>query len=165
MEFSAGGSPPRMRGKVLLSPFAPVSHGITPAYAGKRFIIHICFLAVKDHPRVCGEKRFTDYGRKTKPGSPPRMRGKVNNVRFRQAHPRITPAYAGKRSRRNRVQAGTKDHPRVCGEKLGFPDRLAAFQGSPPRMRGKAPRYPRYHSTDGITPAYAGKSATLSQIP
>ena len=51
--------------------------------------------------------------------------------------PRITPAYAGKSAAFAASSISCKDHPRVCGEKIGqyFIDRRQ--QGSPPRMRGK----------------------------
>ena len=52
----ARGSPPRMRGKVLLVVVVVVGFGITPAYAGKRSGIQTLQLQVWDHPRVCGEK-------------------------------------------------------------------------------------------------------------
>ena len=45
-----------MRGKVKgkRSPFS--IFGITPAYAGKRFLLKESFDLWKDHPRLCGEK-------------------------------------------------------------------------------------------------------------
>ena len=50
------GSPPRMRGKVSLSPLRCVRGWITPAYAGKSSLgLSWCYV-YRDHPRVCGEK-------------------------------------------------------------------------------------------------------------
>ena len=91
------GSPPRMRGKVCFLGCISVLTGITPAYAGKSYLIGTGLSDTKDHPRVCGEKTVLDLSRLVEQGSPPRMRGKVDNVRRGQAHPGITPAYAGKR--------------------------------------------------------------------
>ena len=51
----------------------------------------------RDHPRVCGEKNAILSGRKTEPGSPPRMRGKDSIMDGLQGVHGITPAYAGKR--------------------------------------------------------------------
>ena len=81
------------------------------------------------------------------------VRGVVQNVLFG-----ITPAYAGKSTSRAFVPAGTKDHPRICGEKNrriieGKPDR-----GSPPHMRGKEDSVYVGPRPFRITPAYAGKS-------
>ena len=51
-----GGSPPRMRGKVICGHHLAHNPGITPAYAGKSpppaRMPGLC----RDHPRVCGEK-------------------------------------------------------------------------------------------------------------
>ena len=92
--------------------------GITPAYAGKSYRLLKVFVS--------------------KPGSPPRMRGKVlfcplSCFQF-------------------------KDHPRVCGEKISGTTLITTQQGSPPRMRGKAPSLRERLHWHRITPAYAGKS-------
>ena len=50
------GSPPPMRGKVLLPRRAGLVIGITPAYAGKRYAFRLSFFVKRDHPRLCGEK-------------------------------------------------------------------------------------------------------------
>ena len=52
----ARGSPPRMRGKDSLYNPGTAWNGITPAYAGKSHIGGDGHVAVRDHPRVCGEK-------------------------------------------------------------------------------------------------------------
>ena len=70
------GSPPPMRGKVILQT-APVCHlGITPAYAGKSGGGRCTSIAYQDHPRLCGEKCFFLLSRSILRGSPPPMRGK-----------------------------------------------------------------------------------------
>ena len=92
-------------------------------------------------------------------GLPPHVRGKVHDEPCNSSSSRITPAYAGKRTRPRRWVRPPRDHPRVCGEKLfemgGNPDAW----GSPPRMRGKDVRQELQHSGRGIIPAYAGKSS------
>ena len=50
------GSPPRRRGKVVGKEILPRRVGITPAWAGKRPGGIPSSMAVKDHPRVGGEK-------------------------------------------------------------------------------------------------------------
>ena len=112
------GSPPHVRGKAPFGGFAKVPGGITPAYAGKRRPSMLGCAAAWDHPRVCGEKGFKHDGHMVFQGSPPRMRGKVqegDNVEYAKG---ITPAYAGKSHREQRA--------------------TARGEGSPPRMRGKA---------------------------
>ena len=91
------GSPPPMRGKVLLLQYHVFSPGITPAYAGKRLRMPLESILTQDHPRLCGEKGVH------RDSSTSRLR--------------ITPAYAGKRDRTEAVPSVCKDHPRLCGEK------------------------------------------------
>ena len=75
------GSPPRMRGKVVLCPDVLLSLGITPAYAGKRPCIGSVISGPRDHPRVCGEKHPAFSFVHSFRGSPPRMRGKGKGVK------------------------------------------------------------------------------------
>ena len=92
------GSPPPMRGKVPLVTSIAIVMGITPAYAGKSANSEPITLDVEDHPRLCGEKTGTLKPNSLIEGSPPPMRGKVQN-RFRSlCSVGITPAYAGKRA-------------------------------------------------------------------
>ena len=70
------GSPPRMRGKGLFFISSHRFFGITPAYAGKRVTSHFSNRSATDHPRVCGEKGRDRQKRRSRTGSPPRMRGK-----------------------------------------------------------------------------------------
>ena len=172
------GSPPRMRGKDFHVGDGLRFAGITPAYAGKRGGFHRQLSRVKDHPRVCGEKRLSDEAEPCKRGSPPRMRGKARTLGFSIVCLRITPAYAGKslirkptktlKARITPAYAGkscirvasigrSRDHPRVCGEKSLFFIASVELKGSPPRMRGKESNARRKGQAHGITPAYAGK--------
>ena len=151
------GSPPRVRGKVPVDQCNNAATGITPAYAGKRALCFRTLSHMRDHPRVCGEKRSGKWPRHRWQGSPPRMRGKAPLFQLWLLPLRITPAYAGKRRKVHIRRGQTEDHPRVCGEKRYSWEKSTCKIGSPPRMRGKG--YPcRYLQRDvGITPAYAGK--------
>ena len=146
-----------MRGKEGLVRRRGHRVGITPAHAGKRNGQSPTMLLRRDHPRVCGEKNAILSGRKTEPGSPPRMRGKAAKCSSTCPALGITPAYAGKRKASGRHQHCGEDHPRVCGEKKRTVADNVAPQGSPPRMRGKASLAQIEECNDGITPAYAGK--------
>ena len=95
-------------------------------------------------------------------GSPPRMRGKASALDVLPLPCGITPAYAGKSSEDTRRSGTNGDHPRVCGEKSFENGVKGYFEGSPPRMRGKAVDCPFSLPLVGITPAYAGKSRRLS---
>ena len=89
------------------------------------------------------------------------MRGKAGPNSAHNMASGITPAYAGKSPARGLVAAAVWDHPRVCGEKMAAYKQHPCIQGSPPRMRGKAPKPDRTDYCAGITPAYAGKRRKL----
>ena len=91
------------------------------------------------------------------------MRGKaVSNSRLK--HPdRITPAYAGKRKRRERPRWVASDHPRACGEKLDVRVAVKVLWGSPPHVRGKGCVLAGRVGAQGITPAHAGKRVFFSR--
>ena len=57
----------------------------------------------------------------------------------------------------------SKDHPRLCGEKMLYFFQCPFDQGSPPPMRGKADAVRSVTPDTGITPAYAGKR--LAYVP
>ena len=117
-----------------------------------------CPLVGRDHPRVCGEKCRQGGTSIACNGSPPRMRGKGINQRDSRVAMRITPAYAGKRLLRQLRHITSRDHPRVCGEKVGPVGCVSGWLGSPPRMRGKVWHGVALADGHRITPAYAGKS-------
>ena len=152
------GSPPPMRGKVhVLACFFPLCR-ITPAYAGKREEAKNSLRVEQDHPRLCGEKCGKAVGVHQGVGSPPPMRGKVFFFDSQHLRIRITPAYAGKSSRRFFARSMYQDHPRLCGEKISNRSDLVSVIGSPPPMRGKESLSKGQRDHFGITPAYAGKS-------
>ena len=127
-----------MRGKAKTTDESLQEDGITPAYAGKRPFAVNKAPAGWDHPRLCGEKHFFNFGLCRDVG--------------------ITPAYAGKSVRGRRVRYGRRDHPRLCGEKDTVLDVTVFMPGSPPPMRGKAVYMCYVQLSLWITPAYAGKS-------
>ena len=79
MMFSSMGSPPPMRGNVFISSAADAAAGITPAYAGKSPGFCLDSPPLKDHPRLCGEKFPGRALTVSTIGSPPPLRGKVEN--------------------------------------------------------------------------------------
>ncbi len=74
---------------------------------------------------------------------------------------RITPAYAGRSDLRLRVHSQDEDHPRVRGEKERQIRISSEGLGSPPRTRGEAGAINAIVEKVRITPAYAGRSASL----
>ena len=92
-----------MRGKVTNNAVCWQLFRITPAYAGKSGGNVMSQMAYTDHPRLCGEKLESDAILGENAGSPPPMRGKALVLTWDSFLSGITPAYAGKRDRR---QAG-----------------------------------------------------------
>ena len=107
-----------MRGKVETTSQEWGLFGITPAYAGKREARGNGWCRTRDHPRVCGEKQFSNGVEFRDSGSPPRMRGKDFYRTYKVGDTGITPAYAGKSRGMQISTPFFKDHPRVCGEKM-----------------------------------------------
>ena len=137
-----GGSPPRMRGKPERSECLLLESRITPADAGKTFGDRFLRNLTKDHPRGCGENRPFRRNAVKVFGSPPRMRGKRQNLTSLLYYRRITPADAGK----------------TCCFATANPYHI----GSPPRMRGKRKRIKKDAIANRITPADAGKTLKRS---
>ena len=76
----------------------------------------------------------------------------------------ITPACAGKSSRKDAGCIRSRDHPRMCGEKVAQEILQNCNEGSPPHVRGKD-ALPRSKSASvGITPACAGKRDLIANI-
>ena len=151
------GSPPRVRGKAAANPVHSAFDRITPACAGKSGGRNPSFRGIKDHPRVCGEKFHRSKTSSRVMGSPPRVRGKVEQISICFSIPRITPACAGKSIRISGKLLLLQDHPRVCGEKRIVQFRFGSMPGSPPRVRGKVSDGNDVPECGRITPACAGK--------
>ena len=151
------GSPPRVRGKVILYIVSDGADRITPACAGKSAAASMCLKPSEDHPRVCGEKKPIWKNCSASSGSPPRVRGKERRLDGLVLDRGITPACAGKRILRTQRKDLHKDHPRVCGEKKTPCSTTTTISGSPPRVRGKALPVNVPPDLSRITPACAGK--------
>ena len=155
---TVAGSPPRMRGKHFSDFFTLYYSGITPAGAGKTFILPRQATRHRDHPRRCGENPrcggFLAYCL----GSPPQVRGKLASRLLAPACVRITPAGAGKTALTTSASAGAWDHPRRCGENTGLSATKATKAGSPPQVRGKLFNLLSIIRKNRITPAGAGKT-------
>jgi len=97
-----GGSPPRVWGKLGISPISHVRIAITPTCVGKTYVAGMLAVLV--------------------PGSPPRVWGKLIFSSSSAARPRITPTCVGKTSLANFLLSASQDHPHVCGENYGLSD-------------------------------------------
>ena len=156
------GSPPRRQGKANWHCVRRPALRITPAHAGKRTRSWRAYGCPWDHPRVGGEKSTFLNSMSFPPGSPPRRRGKVNKRKDVIFLWRITPAWAGKSTGGTDAGESAWDHPRVGGEKLLVLLSVGWWLGSPPRGRGKDTRLRCPWLLAGITPAWAGKSFSIT---
>ena len=165
MKRSGRGSPPRVRGKRSFRQWRRSSRRITPARAGKTTAAPFQTRAASDHPRACGENGSGNGIQWVTCGSPPRVRGKLDEHPDGLLLSRITPARAGKtctgpaNTRRNR------DHPRACGENDSFAAATSSDSGSPPRVRGKPLSHTLMFFCLRITPARAGKTLRTMSFP
>ena len=133
------GSPPHVRGKLILL-FAKFRLlGITPACAGKTEGYQWTDPDGRDHPRMCGENgtNAAEVGRFE--GSPPHVRGKRICAGVLTQKLRITPACAGKTGISLEPITFNRDHPRMCGENTKTISLDINLLGSPPHVRGKLP--------------------------
>ena len=73
-----------------------INAGITPAHAGRIFILMKYILVIQDHPRACG-KNFESAAYVARyVGSPPRMREEFCCSISKVSSGGITPAHAGR---------------------------------------------------------------------
>ena len=152
------GSPPQVRGKRNISASGYGFRRITPAGAGKTTYSANYQCASKDHPRRCGENVVAFSTTPLMVGSPPQVRGKLVSVLIMIVLTRITPAGAGKTALAVADGVPAKDHPRRCGENLGYVTTGGFLRGSPPQVRGKLLQFIGSCRKARITPAGAGKT-------
>ena len=95
------GSPPRSRGRPAQRRQELALVGITPAFAGKATTRGNRSGAPRDHPRVRGEGSISPSAVARLVGSPPRSRGRQLLDPAPEIIDGITPAFAGKASRRS----------------------------------------------------------------
>lgn len=106
-----------------------------------------------------GEKAFDQACTGVVEGSPPRGRGKVGLDGSLSEAVGITPAQAGKSKLALCTPSCPTDHPCAGGEKNKELEGVWLPMGSPPRGRGKEGIVLARGPAEGITPAWAGKSA------
>jgi len=159
------GSPPRLRGAPIIGRVGIDQTGITPAPAGSTEGMGCIALAVRDHPRACGEHQMNASVLWPITGSPPRLRGARCLTAQKRQWSGITPAPAGSTPHLSPALPRGRDHPRACGEHTISPPRTGQNRGSPPRLRGAPPPALPYLVYYGITPAPAGSTSLSLACP
>ena len=159
----AGGSSPRMRGKLVPNRDAFPARRIIPAHAGQTEDRRPDARRIANHPRACGANQMLRKAAKWGYGSSPRMRGKLHRSHLRTDVPRIIPAHAGQTRSPNARRVPFPDHPRACGANKVKTDITDADQGSSPRMRGKRRRRQGRRPRIRIIPAHAGQTTSSAE--
>ena len=145
-----------MRGPPIVQPAGAGGCGITPACAGTTIMWFTKNVSDKDHPRLCGDHRASALILSCHPGSPPPVRGPLQQVLLIAFILRITPACAGT-TRLDALRLHLKwDHPRLCGDHHRKRKLVDPLQGSPPPVRGPHNLSLVGGEQVGIPPACAG---------
>ena len=131
---------------------------IIPADAGSTTIISGPATYSRDHPRGCGEHKFSLIHSALPFGSSPRMRGAPSLQSLTAPSIGIIPADAGSTISCIVLCIWLKDHPRGCGEHVALSARVIHWQGSSPRMRGAPVSACMRVTFTGIIPADAGST-------
>ena len=93
------------------------------------------------------------------------MRGKDYECKGNLFCRGITPARAGKSPQLCKSRSCDRDHPRACGEKASGSVQSSRYQGSPPRVRGKATSTTTSPGNWGSPPRVRGKDPAKSPCP
>ena len=152
------GSSPLTRGKPHQRRCPCQRARLIPAHAGKTGYLTRWTRQFAAHPRSRGENSDPDGRLSINTGSSPLTRGKLSQVRGRQAHQRLIPAHAGKTRRRWRRTRAAPAHPRSRGENPSNAAPGDLICGSSPLTRGKPRATRQCHCLVGLIPAHAGKT-------
>ena len=131
---------------------------ITPACAGKTARVQALAATFEDHPRLRGKDLLQSDSRISLLGSPPLARERPWSGCHWDNPARITPACAGKTPDPATPILWGRDHPRLRGKDVPFLSSWLSSVGSPPLARERLAVSHLTPSTDGITPACAGKT-------
>ena len=152
------GSSPHVRGAPGHQRRAGIADGIIPACAGSTSCGCSGYIALRDHPRMCGEHEVEEPVAGVLKGSSPHVRGARSWCRTSDVRRGIIPACAGSTRSPQSYPPRKRDHPRMCGEHDHFLFTFSRFLGSSPHVRG-APRRPRgLPCLRRIIPACAGST-------
>ena len=162
---SAGGRPPRVRGRREVGLGRDVDEGKTPAGAGTTATAGRRDPTAGEDPRGCGDDTTYEGETLDMVGRPPRVRGRPRRDDVAERGHRKTPAGAGTTGRSSRSTPGRREDPRGCGDDLLMASHVARSSGRPPRVRGRPRSGLLGHPGQRKTPAGAGTTwrATTSQ--
>ena len=119
-QIARNGSPPRVRGRLPSCTPAHTVCRFTPACAGQTRQATRSCRHPSVHPRVCGADRLPTRKKIIVYGSPPRVRGRLNEQSLHSGSIRFTPACAGQTDETGTLLLHQTVHPRVCGADGGY---------------------------------------------
>ena len=160
---STRGSSPRMRGTLYEPESSSHINGIIPAHAGNTGLLHYLSFPIGDHPRACGEHRYSCSLVLSAKGSSPRMRGTPHGAHGERLQLGIIPAHAGNTCSRVADWRWKRNHPRACGEHTEYEILAILLRGSSPRMRGTPHQQLAVRYRVRIIPAHAGNTDRISE--
>ena len=132
--------------------------GIIPACAGSTSRLHLPVATAGDHPRMCGEHVGVRPAASHVWGSSPHVRGALKAAPDTLIAVGIIPACAGSTLHAAPALPCSRDHPRMCGEHLGFGGVRVLVLGSSPHVRGARSLFSGQFRARGIIPACAGST-------
>ena len=138
------GSSPLTRGKPFIRDDADLESRLIPAHAGKTGLVLNVHVSPPAHPRSRGENPNPS----------------LTHKRAR----RLIPAHAGKTCSWSPQPGAYKAHPRSRGENLSLMNTLDRARGSSPLTRGKLETPVEDKTNDGLIPAHAGKTPSLTSL-
>ena len=157
------GSSPHVRGTPRAFEQACAVVGIIPACAGNTNHCKARLGYSGDHPRMCGEHVWCMAWLAWCGGSSPHVRGTPVHVQSRALLHGIIPACAGNTDAAAVRWSALRDHPRMCGEHIGFMIAGVIAMGSSPHVRGTRHDTHDLRDASGIIPACAGNTVLNSR--
>ena len=107
---------------------------------------------------MCGEHVSSSPQRRMPSGSSPHVRGARKDSPLRRCHSGIIPACAGSTLTLAVSRSRARDHPRMCGEHIGYDSLDPGSMGSSPHVRGALTVWDKPEYIGGIIPACAGST-------
>ena len=154
------GSSSHTRGTRLLAHQRRKVGRFIPAYAGNAWARPSPWTPSTVHPRMRGGRTpFLPYSSPSS-GSSPHARGTLPIDGAVHPDKRFIPACAGNAKGLPRASCPRSVHPRMCGERVNGPNKLARIPGSSPHVRGTLSRLPEETDEGRFIPACAGNASS-----
>ena len=139
--------------------------GSIPACAGEPVTDPSEPYTLKVYPRVCGGTSIQKAAGCWRAGLSPRVRGNLQQCRFKSPSMRSIPACAGEPSSAEAKHQLQPVYPRVCGGTIASRRPYPVLRGLSPRVRGNRLHWVPSRYRKGSIPACAGEPSSSSCGP